>query len=110
MKKNQNSRIITILLLGLTGVMGVSQTAEVFTIGFYNLENLFDPNDNPNTLDEDYTPAGRKIMDRKAFKAKDRPFGKGDLPNRLPRNPKTPIDFGGGRSGKFKGFENAGTA
>ena len=57
-------------MLGLTGVMGVSQTAEVFTIGFYNLENLFDPNNNPNTLDEDYTPAGRKQWTEKLLKQK----------------------------------------
>lgn len=29
------------------------------TIAFYNLENLFDPSDNPNTRDEDRTPTGK---------------------------------------------------
>lgn len=38
----------------------LSQTAEIFSVGFYNLENLFDPQDDPKTFDEDYTPRGRK--------------------------------------------------
>lgn len=33
--------------------------SQVFSIGFYNLENLFDPNDHEATLDRDYTPEGR---------------------------------------------------
>lgn len=31
-----------------------------YTIAFYNLENLFDPERNKNTLDKDYTPTGLK--------------------------------------------------
>ncbi|WP_339626401.1 endonuclease [uncultured Maribacter sp.] len=31
-----------------------------YTIAFYNLENLFDPEQNKNTLDRDYTPTGIK--------------------------------------------------
>ena len=31
-----------------------------YTIAFYNLENLFDPEQNKNTLDKDYTPIGLK--------------------------------------------------
>ena len=31
-----------------------------YTIAFYNLENLFDPERNKNTLDRDYTPTGIK--------------------------------------------------
>lgn len=60
MKKNQNRRIVTLLLIGLIGCYGLGQTAEVFSVGFYNLENLFDPQDDPTTFDEDYTPMGRK--------------------------------------------------
>ncbi len=40
----------------------VSQQAEAkqLSVGFYNLENLFDTIDQPNVIDEEYTPAGRK--------------------------------------------------
>ncbi|HEX5624820.1 MAG TPA: endonuclease/exonuclease/phosphatase family protein [Saprospiraceae bacterium] len=30
------------------------------TIGFYNLENLFDTEDDPNTIDEEFTPKGER--------------------------------------------------
>jgi len=32
---------------------------EAVTIAFYNLENLFDTKNDPNTFDDDYTPEGR---------------------------------------------------
>ncbi len=44
-------------LLFLSSVCG--QTKEL-AIGFYNLENLFDIYDDPNTLDEEFTPGGVK--------------------------------------------------
>jgi len=40
------------------------QTGEKYiarTIGFYNLENLFDTIDDPNTRDDDFTPNGRNV-------------------------------------------------
>jgi predicted extracellular nuclease len=36
---------------------------DAYTIAFYNLENLFDTKDNPRTLDDDFTPEGRKNWD-----------------------------------------------
>mgnify|MGYP003639839487 CR=1 FL=1 len=36
-----------------------------YTIAFYNLENLFDPERNKNTLDRDYTPTGLKKLPRR---------------------------------------------
>jgi len=60
MRRKKKIKIIGLLLTGLIGSLGLSQTLEVFTIGFYNLENLFDPEDDPKTFDEDYTPKGRK--------------------------------------------------
>lgn len=35
------------------------QKGQVYTFSFYNVENLFDAYDNPNTFDDDYTPEGR---------------------------------------------------
>ena len=43
---------------------------ELFTIAFYNLENLFDTKDDPKTLDDDFTPNGRKKWTRKRYKKK----------------------------------------
>lgn len=42
----------------------------LFTIGFYNLENLFDTIDDPNTLDDDFTPNGFKKWSMKRYKRK----------------------------------------
>lgn len=42
----------------------------VYTIAFYNLENLFDTEDDPNTLDDDFTPSGFKKWSMKRYKRK----------------------------------------
>ncbi len=42
----------------------------LYTIGFYNLENLFDTHDDPNTLDDDFTPKGLKNWTMKRYKRK----------------------------------------
>ena len=36
------------------------QKKNIATIAFYNVENLFDTSDDPNTLDDDFTPNGKK--------------------------------------------------
>lgn len=43
---------------------------KLFTIGFYNLENLFDTKDDPDTLDDDFTPTGFKKWSMKRYKRK----------------------------------------
>ncbi|QLG45365.1 endonuclease/exonuclease/phosphatase family protein [Costertonia aggregata] len=43
---------------------------DLHTIAFYNLENLFDTKDNPNTLDDDFTPEGFKRWSTKRYKRK----------------------------------------
>lgn len=43
---------------------------DVYSIGFYNLENLFDTIDDPNTLDDDFTPKGMKKWSNKRYKKK----------------------------------------
>ncbi|UMB59643.1 endonuclease [Lutibacter sp. A80] len=46
------------------------QNKQAYTIAFYNLENLFDTKNNPNTLDDDFTPKGRKNWNYKRYKRK----------------------------------------
>lgn len=42
----------------------------LFTIAFYNLENLFDTKDDPDTLDDDFTPKGFKKWSMKRYRRK----------------------------------------
>ena len=42
----------------------------IFTIGFYNLENLFDTKDDPHKLDDDFTANGPKKWTKKRYKKK----------------------------------------
>lgn len=42
----------------------------LYTIGFYNLENLFDTEDDPNTLDDDFTPEGFRHWTGKRYRRK----------------------------------------
>ncbi|KAA2219155.1 MULTISPECIES: endonuclease/exonuclease/phosphatase family protein [Maribacter] len=42
----------------------------LYTIAFYNLENLFDPKNNVRTLDEDFTPDGYKNWTQKKYRKK----------------------------------------
>ncbi|WP_430908694.1 endonuclease [Maribacter sp. 2-571] len=55
--------------------MSVANTAEntkkeLFSIAFYNLENLFDTIDDPDTLDDEFTPKGEKKWSMKRYKRK----------------------------------------
>ncbi len=47
---------ISLLTLGLTAQ---GQESSIRVIAFYNLENLFDTIDDPETYDQDYTPSGK---------------------------------------------------
>jgi len=47
-----------------------SKKNNLHTIGFYNLENLFDTIDDPDTLDDDFTPTGSKKWTNKRYKKK----------------------------------------
>jgi len=46
-----------------------------YTIAFYNLENLFDIYDDPNTLDDDFTPEGRNKWNDKRYTRKIKKLG-----------------------------------
>ena len=45
------------------------------TVGFYNVENLFDTIDDPNTLDDDFTRNGKKRWGYKRYKIKIKKLG-----------------------------------
>jgi predicted extracellular nuclease len=46
------------------------QSKKITTIGFYNVENLFDTVDNPKTFDDDFTADGKKKWNYKRYKIK----------------------------------------
>ena len=48
----------------------MSLDKEHFTVTFYNLENLFDTQNDKKTLDEDFTPDGFKKWDERKFSIK----------------------------------------
>ena len=48
---------------------------QAYTIAFYNLENLFDTKDDPNTLDDDFTPNGKKKWTYKRYGIKIKKLG-----------------------------------
>lgn len=45
------------------------------TLGFYNVENLFDTKDNPHTLDDDFTEDGKKKWNKKRYQEKIKKLG-----------------------------------
>jgi len=47
-----------------------NRSSQLHTIAFYNLENLFDPEDNLKTLDEDFTPKGFKKWTNNRYQKK----------------------------------------
>jgi len=49
---------------------GSNKAKNLHTIAFYNLENLFDSEDNIHTLDDDFTPNGYKKWSKKRYRKK----------------------------------------
>jgi len=45
--------------LPLAELSGQNNTDDKYTVVFYNVENLFDPSDDPEKNDEEFTPAGK---------------------------------------------------
>lgn len=48
----------------------------IYTVAFYNLENLFDTKDDPNTLDRDFLPWGKKSWTEDKYEKKIYKLGK----------------------------------
>ena len=47
-----------------------SRKYQVFSVAFYNVENLFDPDDDPNTIDEEFTPKGANAWTEDKYRKK----------------------------------------
>ena len=62
-------RIIALLLLMVPLAMQ-SQEDSTFTAAWWNVENLFDTRDDPNTNDDEFTPQGEYHWTRRKFNAK----------------------------------------
>lgn len=48
----------------------LKERSKIITIGFYNVENLFDTINNPKTLDDDFTATGKKRWNDKRYQHK----------------------------------------
>ncbi|MBP5677958.1 MAG: hypothetical protein J6W88_05645 [Bacteroidales bacterium] len=62
-------RILLILLLMASAANAQNQAA-VFTAAWWNVENLFDLRDDPNTNDDEFTPQGDRHWTRRRLNAK----------------------------------------
>lgn len=67
--------ILAVFLLFFTGCFPYHATCQgkkdnTITIGFYNLENLYDTIDDPTTDDQEFTPSGSGKWDSKRYKVK----------------------------------------
>ncbi len=65
--------ILTLVFAFFVGTIRGQETAKqykVACVGFYNLENLFDTEDDPRIRDEEYTPDGRKAWDETKYSNK----------------------------------------
>jgi predicted extracellular nuclease len=51
------------------------KSKSVFTIGFYNVENLFDTVDDPKTFDDDFTTNGKRKWNNKRYRNKIKKLG-----------------------------------
>ena len=58
MKINKLILAITVTLFGIQIGNAQKESVKVTAIGFYNLENLFDTEDDPDIWDEEFTPDG----------------------------------------------------
>ena len=58
MKINKLILAITVTLFGIQIGNAQKESVTVTAIGFYNLENLFDTEDDPDIWDEEFTPDG----------------------------------------------------
>ncbi|MEM0991535.1 MAG: endonuclease/exonuclease/phosphatase family protein [Bacteroidota bacterium] len=64
-------KLLPILLLFCTQIVFAQEKQyQVASIGFYNVENLFDIEDDPAIRDEEYTPAGSRVWDAKKYAEK----------------------------------------
>jgi endonuclease/exonuclease/phosphatase family metal-dependent hydrolase len=58
------------LLLLIPGFVTAQSKYKILGVGFYNVENLFNPEDDPNKQDEDFTPKGKYQYTDEVYKQK----------------------------------------
>lgn len=64
-------RILIFIVIGcFQPTHSQNSTYQISTVAFYNAENLFDTENNPNTYDEDYTPEGKKLWTEERLREK----------------------------------------
>ncbi|AUC22156.1 endonuclease [Polaribacter sejongensis] len=51
------------------------RSKDIFTVGFYNVENLFDTVDDPKTFDDDFTANGKNHWNNKRYRDKIKKLG-----------------------------------
>jgi predicted extracellular nuclease len=56
-------------------LLSKKQSKEITTVGFYNVENLFDTIDDPKTFDDDFTTNGKKKWNHKRYRVKIKKLG-----------------------------------
>ena len=59
-----------LLFLLLLSCTGDTRGQDCYRIIFYNVENLFDTRDDPDTYDEEFTPAGQRHWTRERYNRK----------------------------------------
>lgn len=70
MKNHFQKNLLVLLLIYFTGFHLIAQEQQqykIFTVGFYNVENLFDTINNADTFDDDRTVAGKDHWDTKKY-------------------------------------------
>jgi len=70
MKLNPLILALIVSIFCTSGLQAQKQEVKVAAIGFYNLENLFDTEDDPNIKDEEFTPDGSKAWTEEKYKEK----------------------------------------
>ncbi len=67
---------------------------ELYTIAFYNLENLFDTEDDPHKLDDDFTAKGVKNWNKKRYRKKIYKLGRAISSLAFDKTKKAPVLVG----------------
>lgn len=69
-EKMKQTTLFLLLLVAFQPVFSQKQSYQVACVGFYNLENLFDTIDSPNTNDAEFLPEGKRHWTNKVYQDK----------------------------------------
>jgi len=65
MKKMKSAPIVILLIISLS--LSAQKKEDQWTVMFYNVENLFDTLDNPDKIDEEFTPGSEKHWNQERY-------------------------------------------